>query len=226
MVDLPVVNRAVRNYTPSGYTPPRARIWLSPGGPSSSQVSDRRRAGKRQPRNRDPGGPKPMLSPASKLLALIVFLASTLAAGAQAEAPPTLAQLAASKLGLSCSKVTTSDNVSYMRCSGEIPSFDGLGLDTDLSIPLGVTQTRPTLVMLHGWSQDKTFWEAGTAAGDGAGSWHWNNVWFASKGWGVINYTPRGFQQARGMTHQDPNCTPTRETHLPARRLETLDAQV
>src|SRR5256885_10028158 len=104
----------------------------------------------------------------SKLLALIVFLAAALAAaGAQAEAPPTLAQLAASKLGLSCSKVTTSDNVSYMRCSGEIPSFDGLGLDTDLSIPLGVTRTRQTLVMLHGWSEDKTVWEAGTTGGNG-----------------------------------------------------------
>ena len=167
-----------------------------------------------------------MLSPASKLLALIVFLASALAAGAQAEAPPTLAQLAASKLGLSCSKVTTSDNVSYMRCSGEIPSFDGLGLDTDLSIPLGVTQTRPTLVMLHGWSQDKTFWEAGTAAGDGAGSWHWNNVWFASKGWVVINYTARGFQQSCGMTDQDANCTPNGYTHLADRRFETRDSQI
>ena len=130
-----------------------------------------------------------MLSPASKLLPLIVFLASTLAAGAQAEAPPTLAQLAASKLGLSCSKVTTSDNVSYMKCSGEIPSFDGLGLDTDVSLPLDATRASQTLVMLHGWSQDKTFWEAGTTAGDGTGTWHWNNVWFVSKGWVVINYT-------------------------------------
>lgn len=73
-----------------------------------------------------------MLSPASKLLALVVVLASTLAVGAQAKAaPPTLAQLAASKLGLSCSNVTTSDNVSYVKCSGKIPSFDGIGLDTD-----------------------------------------------------------------------------------------------
>jgi len=48
-----------------------------------------------------------MLSPASKLLAQVVVLASTLAVGAQAKAaPPTLAQLAASKLGLSCSNVT------------------------------------------------------------------------------------------------------------------------
>src|SRR3954449_10441888 len=103
-----------------------------------------------------------MLSPASKLLAFIVVAGLALAGGAQAQAPPTLEQLAASKLGLSCSKVTTSDSVSYMKCSGEIPSFDGLGLDTDVSIPLGVTQPRQTLVMLHGWSQDKTFWEADT----------------------------------------------------------------
>lgn len=166
-----------------------------------------------------------MLRPASKLLALIV-LASVLAVGAQAKAAPTLAQLAASKLGLSCSKVTTSDGVSYMRCSGEIPSFDGLGLDTDLSIPLDATRPAPTLAMLHGWSQDKTFWEADTTAGDGAGTWHWNNVWFASKGWVAVNYTARGFQQSCGMTDQDANCTPNGYTHLADRRFETRDSQI
>jgi predicted acyl esterase len=167
-----------------------------------------------------------MSSPASKVLALLVFLAAALAGGAEAGAPPTLAQLAASKLGLSCSTVTTSDNVSYMRCSGEIPSFDGLGLDTDLSIPLDATHPRQTLVMLHGWSQDKSFWESDTAAGDGAGTWHWNNVWFASQGWVVVNYTARGFQESCGMTDRDLNCTPNGYTHLADRRFETRDSQI
>lgn len=167
-----------------------------------------------------------LLSPGSKLLALIVFIASALAAGAQAETPPTLAQLATSKLGLSCSKVTTSDDVSYMKCSGEIPSFDGLGLDTDLSIPLDAARPRQTLVMLHGWGQDKTLWEAGTTAGNGADTWQWNNVWFVSKGWVVVNYTARGFQQSCGMTDQDPNCTPNGYTHLADRRFETRDSQI
>jgi predicted acyl esterase len=165
-----------------------------------------------------------MPSPASKL-GLVVFLACTLAAGAQAAAPPTLAQLAASKLGLSCSNVTTSDNVSYVKCTGKIPSFDGIGLDTDVSIPLNATRPAPTLTMLHGWSQDKTFWEADTTAGDGAGTWHWNNVWFASKGWVAVNYTARGFQQSCGMTDQDANCTPNGYTHLADRRFETRDSQ-
>ncbi|MCU1489772.1 MAG: X-Pro dipeptidyl-peptidase domain protein [Acidimicrobiaceae bacterium] len=167
-----------------------------------------------------------MLSPASKLLALLVVLASVLAVGAPAKAaPPTLAQLAASKLGLSCSNVTTSDNVTYVKCSGKIASFDGIGLDTDISIPLNATRAAPTLVMLHGWSQDKTFWESDTTAGDGAGSWHWNNVWFASKGWVVVNYTARGFQQSCGVTDQDANCTPNGYTHIADRRFETLDSQ-
>lgn len=170
---------------------------------------------------------QPVLRPASKVLVLIAVLASALAAGgAQAGTPPTLAQLAAGKLGLSCSKVTTSDDVSYLRCSGEIPSFDGLGLDTDLSIPLDATRARQTIVMLHGWSQDKTVWEAGTTAGDGAGTWHWNNVWFVSKGWVVVNYTARGFQESCGMTDQDANCTPNGYTHLADRRFETRDTQV
>jgi predicted acyl esterase len=168
-----------------------------------------------------------MLRPASKLLALIAVLASAPAVGgAQAAPPPTLAQLAASKLGLSCSQVTTSDGVSYLKCSGEIPSFDGLGLDTDLSIPLGVTRPSQTLVMLHGWSQDKTYWEAGTTAGDGAGTWHWNNVWFVSRGWVVVNYTAHGFQGSCGMTDQDLNCTPNGYTHLADRRFETRDSQL
>src|SRR4051794_31397208 len=167
-----------------------------------------------------------MLRPASKLLALSVVLVLTSAsgAGAQGGAPSTLAQLAASKLGLSCSKVATPDNVSYLECPGEIPSFDGIGLDTDLSIPLDATRPDPTLVMLHGWSGDKADWEAGTAAGNGADTWHWNNVWFVSQGWVVVNYTARGFQQSCGILDLDANCTGG-YTHLADRRFETRDSQ-
>jgi predicted acyl esterase len=166
-----------------------------------------------------------MLRSASKLLALTVFLVLVLAAGAQAKPRPTLAQLAASKLGLTCSKVTTPDKVSYEKCTGQIASFDGLGLDTDLSIPLKAGHARQTVVMLHGWSQDKTVWESSTKAGSSADSWHWNNVWFVSKGWVVVNYTARGFQQSCGVTDQDANCTPNGYTHLADRRFETRDSQ-
>jgi predicted acyl esterase len=167
----------------------------------------------------------PMLRSSSKLLALLLVLVLALAGGAQAKGKATLAQLAAKKLGLACAKVTTSDTVTYLKCTGKIASFDGIGLDTDVSIPLRATKPRPTIVMLHGWGQDKTFWEAATKAGDGAGSYHWNNVWFVSKGWVVVNYTARGFQQSCGTTDQDANCTPNGYTHLADRRFETRDTQ-
>ncbi len=166
-----------------------------------------------------------MLRPVSRLLALLLLLALAGAAAAQAKTRPTLAQLAAKKLGLTCAKVTTADKVSYEKCTGQIATFDGLGLDTDVSIPLGASKARPALVMLHGWSQDKTYWEAATKAGNGADTWHWNNVFFVAKGWVVVNYTARGFQQSCGMTDQDSNCTPNGYTHLADRRFETWDTQ-
>jgi predicted acyl esterase len=166
-----------------------------------------------------------VLRAASTLLVLIVVLVLAVSTGAQAKARPTLAQLAAHKLGLSCSKVTTSEKVSYEKCSGKIATFDGLGLDTDVSIPLGAKRPRQTVVMLHGWGQDKTYWESSTKAGDGADTWHWNNVWFVSKGWVVVNYTARGFQQSCGLQDRDANCTPNGYTHLADRRFETRDSQ-
>ena len=162
---------------------------------------------------------------ASLLLLVGLALALALATGAQAKPKPTRLALAAKKLGLTCVKTTSTDKVSYLKCSGKIATFDGIGLDTDVSIPLTAKTARPTMVMLHGWGQDKTFWEATSKAGDGAGSWHWNNVWFVSKGWVVVNYTARGFQQSCGTTDQDANCTPNGYTHLSDRRFEVRDTQ-
>jgi hypothetical protein len=160
-----------------------------------------------------------------RFLLPIALLALVLAAGAQAKSRPTPLAVAAKKLGLTCAKTTSADKVSYLRCTGEIPTFDGIGLDTDLSIPLTAKRARPTIVMLHGWSQDKTTWEATSKAGNGAGTWHWNNVWFVSRGWVVVNYTARGFQESCGTSDQDSNCTPDGYTHLADRRFEGRDTQ-
>jgi hypothetical protein len=163
----------------------------------------------------------------SKLLLPVALLAAlVISTSASAKSQPTLATIAAKKLHLACTKTTTTDKVTYEKCTGEIKTFDGIGLDTDVSIPLTAKKARPTIVMLHGWSQDKTTWEAATKAGDGAGSYHWNNVWFVAHGWVVVNYTARGFQESCGTTDQDANCTPDGYTHLADRRFETRDTQV
>jgi predicted acyl esterase len=137
--------------------------------------------------------------------------------------PTTLADRAA-KMGLTCSPVTSADGVAYTRCTGEIASFDGIGLDTDLSIPTGATAPAPTVVFLHGWSLDKTNWEADSIGGDSAQQWHWNNVWFVSRDWVAINYTARGFEESCGTADADPTC-PNGYTHLADRNFETRDTQ-
>jgi predicted acyl esterase len=159
------------------------------------------------------------------LLAVAVFAAwIPLYRSGAAAARTTLAERAQSELALSCSSVTSKDGVHYTQCTGEIPSFDGIGLDTDLSIPTGATRPRATLVMLHGWSGDKTTWEADSRDGKTTDTWHWNNVWFVSRGWVVVNYTARGFKESCGTKDSDSNCQ-NGYTHLSDRRFETRDSQ-
>ena len=159
------------------------------------------------------------------LLIVVVALAASSFAGASPVGASTgsLADRAAS-LGLSCSSSASTDGVHFTKCSGEIPSFDGIRLDLDLSIPSGATRAKPTIVMLHGWSGDKNDWEADSKAGNGADRWHWNNVWFVSRGWVVLNYTARGFKDSCGSADDEPNC-PDGYTHLATRGFETRDSQ-
>ncbi len=129
---------------------------------------------------------------------------------------------AAERLGLTCGSVTSTDGITYDRCSGEIPSFDGIGIDMDLSIPKGADHPLPTLLMLHGWGGDKTAWEADSIQGSSPDTDRWNNVWFVSRGWVVVNPTARGFGESCGMSDGDPNC-PDGFTHLADRRWEIRD---
>jgi dienelactone hydrolase len=127
-------------------------------------------------------------------------------------------------LGLTCSAQTSSDHIGYTMCSGEVASFDGTGLDVDLTLPASGTAPYPTIVMMHGWGNNKHEWEASSADGDGGDKYHWNNVWFASRGIATLTYTARGFGESCGITDTDPNCAKT-GVHLADRRWETKDSQ-
>lgn len=109
------------------------------------------------------------------------------------------------------------------------PGADATGnvaLDVDVSYPnpADFTGPRPLLVFMHGCcSGSKASWENQAApAGqrfDGDGElWHYNNAWFASRGYVVITYTARGFVDGnnRGSTGQ---------TQLDSRRYEINEYQ-
>ena len=123
----------------------------------------------------------------------------------------------------------------FIVCTGRIRSFDGTPLDTDVTIPTGTTKARPLMIFLHGWGNSKTDWESTTLEGTGKDDYHWNNAWFAAKGWISLNYSARGFHMSCGKDSSgysyasDPTCSDTTGekswTHLADRRWETHDSQ-
>jgi predicted acyl esterase len=165
------------------------------------------------------------LVPAIALLVAAGLAPARAAFGAKAPSASGALLPRAEALGLTCQPVTTPDGITYDRCTGELPTFDGIGLDTDLSLPANASGPQPTILMLHGWSGDKNDWQSATADGGGnAGRYHWNNVWFASQGIVAVNFTARGFKESCGVLDRDANCD-TGWTHLSDRDWEVRDDQ-
>jgi acetyl esterase/lipase len=52
--------------------------------------------------------------------------------------------------------------------------------------------------MAHGWGGDKTSFETTTAAGNSTETYDYNNIFYAQRGYAVLNYTARGFGHSCG----------------------------
>ena len=98
-----------------------------------------------------------------------------------------------------------------------------VALDVDVSLPdPGSTPMPaagyPVIVMMHGCcSGSRSSWEDDSVDGGGE-RWHYNNAWFASRGYIVVNYTARGFVDGDGHGS-------TGETQLDSDRFEINDFQ-
>ena len=89
-----------------------------------------------------------------------------------------------------------------------VPTFDGVPLDADVTLPATGKGPFPTIVMLHGWEGNKTSFESSTAAGDGNETFDYNNVYFAQHGYAVLNYSARGWGRSCGevSSRTEPGC--------------------
>ena len=127
------------------------------------------------------------------------------AALALATIAPMHAEAASLPLLASCQDRTdVTDGFSYRFCGGMVPSFDGVALDTDLTLPAGRTPNDgyPLLVMMHGWGGSKTYWESGDfCTTSSADACNYNNLWFAHRGYAVVTLTARGFHASQSYTH-------------------------
>jgi pimeloyl-ACP methyl ester carboxylesterase len=101
-----------------------------------------------------------------------------------------------------------------------VPSFDGVPLDVDVTLPASGDGPFPTIVMLHGWAGDKTAFER--AAPEGS----YNNVYYAQAGYAVVNYSARGFGRSCGKpdSRTSPGCD-AGWIHLADHRYEARDTQ-
>ncbi len=132
------------------------------------------------------------------------------------------------------------DPVDYVIWRGTAPTFDGMPLSVDVTVPCDDQRgPRPTVVMAHGLTDDKTVWQE-TDKGDTVESpdrpgsnARWNNIWFASRGYTVLTYTARGWRDSCGpdtpghsVTAPAAQCAPFEFwIHMNDKRWEVRDAQ-
>jgi len=148
----------------------------------------------------------------------LVALAAAFAAPAQA-APP-------KPFGHSC---TPQNGTLFCPTAGDdqrVASFDGVPIDVDVTLPPTGDGPFPAIVMMHGWGGSKTSFETTSAEGNEGGSYHYNNVYFAQKGYAVITASARGFGRSCGAPDSRgvPGCA-RGWVRLADQRYESRDTQ-
>ncbi len=81
-----------------------------------------------------------------------------------------------------------------------VPTFDGVPLDADVTLPETGEGPFPAIVMIHGWGGSKSDFEATSAGGDGNKTFDYNNIYYAQHGYAVLNYTARGWGRSCGSS--------------------------
>ena len=125
------------------------------------------------------------------------------------------------ELMASCQSRTSPDGVAHRICAAKVPSFDGTPLDATLTLPARTPRRGvPLVVFLHGFLTDKSEYLSETAGGTGpdrgASAYktvQWNNVWFASRGYAVLNYSARGQGDSGGQVGLASRKLEVRDTH-------------
>ncbi len=102
-----------------------------------------------------------------------------------------------------------------------VPSFDGVPIDADLTLPASGRAPYPLIVLLHGLGGNKL--EAESTKNDGA----LDNVTLASDGWAVLTYSARGFGESCGTALSRENAPACAKgwVHLADERYEVRDTQ-
>lgn len=117
------------------------------------------------------------------------------------------------------------------RLDDRVRSFDDVPLDVDVTLPAGAKpdEALPTIVIMHGYGGSKEDFESDDPDGNDADErdYHYNNNFYAKRGYAVVNYTARGFGRSCGTEESrnaDEDCDDG-YIHLADTRFEARDTQ-
>ena len=113
-----------------------------------------------------------------------------------------------------------------------VATWDGVPIDVDVTLPVSGDGPFPTIVMVHGLGGSKTSFESvdenGTDANGGASlqRFHYNNVFYAKRGYAVVNVSQRGYGNTCGKpeSRTSPGCDRGWQ-HLDDQAYEARDIQ-
>lgn len=89
-----------------------------------------------------------------------------------------------------------------------VPSWDGTPIDVDVTLPPTGDGPFPTIVIEHGFPGSKSSYQTTTPEGSGAGTANYNNLFYAQRGWAVVNASARGFGRSCGVEEsRTPDCS-------------------
>jgi predicted acyl esterase len=142
---------------------------------------------------------------------------------ALAPAPAGAADPLAELKGSCAARTSAGDSpAAYRICTAKLPSFDGTPLDATLTLPARTPRRRqlPLVVFLHGLLNSKGEYVSETREGTGPDrggdaykTVEWNNVWFASRGYAVLNYSARGHGDSGGRMELASRAFEVKDTH-------------
>jgi predicted acyl esterase len=107
------------------------------------------------------------------------------------------------------------DQAGVRVCTAMVESFDGTPLDATVTLPAKVEKGKrlPLVLFLHGFLNDKREYISAKREGHDYKTVELNNLWFASRGYAVLNYSARGHGASGGEIGLASKHVDTRDAH-------------
>jgi hypothetical protein len=154
------------------------------------------------------------------LAALAVALLAPTSAAAQGVADGPFARTCTPANGVRLCPTTTLEQ--------RVRSWDGVPLDVDVTLPpagAGPQRPYPTIVMEHGYPGTKRSFQATRPEGDGRTTYHYNDNFYARRGFMVVTLSARGFGDSCGTPASRTEGCERGWTHIADHRYENRDVQ-